>query len=271
MPDNTTERILLKPVTNNIANLSTPCLFSGKLDADPYSVVAVSGCKDSREVSISIASRMLPNGLVDLSINNGTTYIIAEDSNTDANADDMAMDSNRFKRQAVLQRSEEDYLIPPPDPNQFAHNFVGSDILPEAVILKTSIRYDTSLLQKFGGSHTGTKQWINRVLELTKPRLSLLNIAIQLKVVGNMEHHNEVIKADSNTINRLRLETQPKSLVSYFSADIGSGIIGIAYIGAACYTNGYAININEYYREANSELSTARVFAHELGHNVGML
>ena len=73
LPDDTTDRILLKPVTLNISNLTTPCLFSGKLDTDCYSVVAVSGCFDSREVSISIASRRLPKGLVDLSIVNGTT------------------------------------------------------------------------------------------------------------------------------------------------------------------------------------------------------
>ena len=34
--------------------------------------------------------------------------------------------------------------------------------------------------------------------------------------------------------------------------------------------NGYAVNINEYYTERNSDLSSARVFVHELGHNVGM-
>ena len=58
--------------------------------------------------SISIASRGPPNGLVDQSLFNGTTCSIdtvlnAEDTDPDATADDMVMESNRFKRHAELE------------------------------------------------------------------------------------------------------------------------------------------------------------------------
>ena len=140
--------------------------------------------------------------------------------------------------------------------------------------METSIRYDNSLLRQFGGSHTATKVWIVSVVELAKPRLSheSLNVEIHINVVGNIHHQNEEIKADSTTIQGLKSRIKTKSLVSYFAADICSGscTIGIAYVGAACRMDGYAININEYYSNTNSEIKTARTFVHELGHNMGM-
>jgi len=46
--------------------------------------------------------------------------------------------------------------------------------------------------------------------------------------------------------------------------------VGRAWIGAVCATDGRGININEYFIERNSEIKTAGVWAHELGHNLGM-
>ena len=42
---------------------------------------------------------------------------------------------------------------------------------------------------------------------------------------------------------------------------------GIAFVGAACKTWGTQISINE---KAKTKLATARLLAHELGHNIGM-
>ena len=76
----------------------------------------------------------------------------------------------RFKRDAEIQISEDDFVIPPPNPISAAAlpaNRLNRP-LPDAVVLETSIKYDNSLLQKFGGDHTSTKQWIKRVVELTQ-------------------------------------------------------------------------------------------------------
>ena len=64
--DNTTDKIFLSPA-NNIPGLVVPCVFSGTLGRDLESVVSVTGCKDSN-VTVSIASRKLLGGLIDLAL-----------------------------------------------------------------------------------------------------------------------------------------------------------------------------------------------------------
>ena len=94
-----------------------------------------------------------------------------------------------------------------------------------------------------------------------------IRVDLQIRTVDLIA---ETIKANGPNIKRLARKRIP-SLTSYFCKDIGSGVIGIAFLRAACHTNGYAVNINEMYTLANSELRTARTYAHELGHNIGML
>ena len=76
--DNSTDRILLSP-SSNIPGQATSCLLSGNLKNDPKSTVAVSGCSYSLQMSMTISSSILPEGLLDLVIVNGTTYEDVED------------------------------------------------------------------------------------------------------------------------------------------------------------------------------------------------
>ena len=249
--------ILLSPASN-IPGEPTPCLFSGTVEQDKHSLVAVTGCKDSLETAVTIASRLVPRGLVDLVIINGTTYSIKEDT------------SSGTDRQ--MKEGDQDMLMPPASPNSAQHHMAAGSAVPKQVVLKTYIRYDNTLLRKFGGSHTSTKQWLSRVVEMSKPRLvhSSLDTGIILHVLGEMKHHNEDIQADSPTIYRLARNPTERGLVSYFCSQLGGGIIGIAFLDAACRQDGYAVNINELYSSSNSEVKTARVWVHELGHNIGM-
>merc|ERR1712212_563300 len=73
LDENTTDVIILAP-TSNIPGEETPCLFSGKVGKDQDSLVTVSGCRDDEEVTLSIASRRVPGGFVDLTISEGTTF-----------------------------------------------------------------------------------------------------------------------------------------------------------------------------------------------------
>merc|ERR1719367_2660779 len=73
LDENTTDVIILAP-TSNIPGEETPCLFSGKVGKDQESLVSVSGCRDDEEVTVSIASRRVPGGFVDLTISEGTTF-----------------------------------------------------------------------------------------------------------------------------------------------------------------------------------------------------
>ena len=81
------------------------------------------------------------------------------------------------------------------------------------------------------------------------------------------------LKADKTHITDLANSFPNKKYInSFFCYDLltGHGTVGIAYLGEACDKTGYAVNINEYYSESNSELKSARTFVHEIGHNVGM-
>ena len=153
----TTELTILLSLTSNIPGEPTPCLFSGTVEQDIRSVVAVTGCKESPETDVTIASRLVPNGLVDLVILNRSTYSIKEDS------------SSRISRQ--LEVRDEDMVIPPASAHSAVHQMAADSPMPGQVVLETYLRYDNTLLGKFGGSHTSTKQWLSRVVEMARPRL----------------------------------------------------------------------------------------------------
>merc|ERR1712106_31716 len=296
---NHTDTILLTPASN-IPGMATPCLFSGQLWGDPRSVVAVSGCLGDEETSLSIASTLLPGGIVDISRVNGVAYEVAADEAIDVE-DYVAPPQGRRKREesspgprsrtrdrsrsrsSTRDRSRsddnedydyevEDFVIPPPTRDRAgARMFFGP--LPKKVVLETDIKYDKSLLGHFDGSHTKTKDWISRVVELAKPRMSHNSLAMPITLkTGKIEHKNIKLKAGEQALFVLSSTNSPSSLTSYFCEDIlgESKVRGYAWGGSACRTDGYAVNINELFTTSNSELRTAKNFAHELGHNIGI-
>ena len=220
--------------------------------------MTVSGCKESAETTLSIASTVVPNGLVDLLLVDGTTTVIEEESH--------------HKATDRLTNSRNDALKPP---SWVLHStsaqFTGP--LPQRVLIETTFWYDQSLLRKFGGSSSRTMTWLSRVVELAKPRLAepSLNVKMDLKI-ESVKQSPLTLKADTTNIEKIAvMNANPNYINSYFCHDSARGVIGIAYVGTACNRNGFAVNINEYYTDRNSELSSARTFVHELGHNLGML
>ena len=81
---------------------------------------------------------------------------------------------------------------------------------------------------------------------------------------------NEDIQVDKSTIFQLARSPEEKWISSNFCAQLGAGVVGTAFIGTACRQDGYALNINKSYARTNTEVITARVWVHELGHNIGM-
>ena len=65
-PEGASRRILLTP-TSNIPGEPTPDLYTGVVEGDPDSRVTVSGGV-GKETTVSIASKMIPGGFVDLCI-----------------------------------------------------------------------------------------------------------------------------------------------------------------------------------------------------------
>ena len=257
--------ILLTPTTN-IPGIDTPCLFEGKVQGEPLSEVAVSGCINSNETLLSISSSQVPGGILDLALVDGITFDVTLEGNDVSHGE---RTRRSYEGDETVEDETADFFIPPPDPNQPRAAYSGP--LPSQVILKTNVKYDNSLLGHFQNSHQKTKDWINRVIGLAKPRMShnSLSIRIDLQIDG-VDHIDETLKANRENIRYLKDKRVP-SLTSYFCKDIGGGIVGIAFLRAACRTDGYGVNINEMFTTVNSELRTARTYAHELGHNVGML
>ena len=112
---------------------------------------------------------------------------------------------------------------------------------------------------------------IIQVLEFSKPRLSSLDINITIEVVS-IENYQGIIKATKTDTRALALSSKSlNTLNSYFCYDDSDdGVKGVAALGTACRRDGYAVNINEYHTDEDSFLKSARVFVHELGHNLGM-
>jgi len=268
-----TDIILLTPASN-IPGMDTPCLFSGQLEGDPGSVVAVSGCLGGGKTSLSISSRLLP-GIVDLSLVDSVSFHVTPEESVDAE-NDVVLAPGRRKREVDYDYDEDDAPLPPPILNTrnriASRDFFGP--LPKKVVLKTDIKYDNSLLDHFDGSHTKTKEWISRVIELVKPRMSHDSLAMPITLkIGKIEHTNRRLKASKQDINSIIINDSPSSLTSYFCEDLlGESTMRAmsASLESACRTDGYAANINELFATSNSELRTARNFAHVLGHNVGM-
>lgn len=250
--------IRLTPATS-IPGLNTPCLYEGKLEGDPKTMISVSGCPD-KETSVAIG---FPFGVVYLTLVDGITKNLDDEP--------IAVDLKKSRDYSVgnIDYSTADYLHPPTDPFEIAAVWLGP--IPSTVVLKTNIKYDNSLLEHFDNSHEKTADWINGVVELAKPKLSHNSLTIKVVLeIGEVSHIDETLEASEDRIYDLAQKRQ-RTLTSYFCKDIGGGVLGIAYVGAACHSLGYAVNINELYSTTSPDIKTAKTFAHELGHNIGML
>ena len=246
--------------TNYIRHLGTPCLFQGKVEGDPLSKVFVSGCHNSRETLVSIASSQLPNGIVDLSLVDGITNIIT--------SDDVQLRKGTMNQDYSAGGKISDYLFP--RQTRFRAPYIKGP-LPSQFILKTDIKYDNSLLKHFNNSHQKTKDWINKIVGLTQTRFYLESIIIKVTLkIGTVAHVDEELKADGKSLGNLYKKHLP-DLTSYFCEDLGGSTPwgGFAYVKSACLRSGEAVNIVELF--SKSDIWTAKVFAHELGHNIDML
>ena len=70
------------------------------------------------------------------------------------------------------------------------------------------------------------------------------------------------------TVNLAQNSKESMDVKSVFFLGLNTSAKGIAMVGGACRRDGFAVNINALWTEENSELNTARVWAHELGHQV---
>ena len=150
----------MKPVTNTIPGVVVDCLFSGNLADDRLSLVTVSGCMDSSETEMSIASSLVPGGLVDLILTQNTTKVLEQEISIGSKKYGGAdyVDAKVAKRRGRFY----------------------SGRLPEYIELQTNLWYDRSLWEYFDYDDDAVSQWLARVVELAKPRLVLPSLSMKI-------------------------------------------------------------------------------------------
>jgi len=257
-------------ITSNIPGINTPCLFKGEVEGEPEAVVAVSGCHNSSETLVTIASSQVPGSILDLSLVDGITYHVGFDNDSVT-----IPNGGRMKRQLPLPPPN-DALTPRPDPLQGSiPPFTGE--LPSKVVLKTDIKYDNSLLEHFKYSHKKTKQWLDAVVNHARPRMAFKSLIMKVDIkIGAVDHIDETIIPHERRAEKLIRDHKLPSLTSYFCKKLCDSrclkfeVKGVGYTGGACKENGDAVSISSLYTTTQSEISTGRVFAHEVGHLIGM-
>ena len=195
----TKDTIHLRTV-NDCEGKAIPCLYTGSLDHDSEeSEVTVDGCKGDKKVLVEIASKNEVGGLLVLVIENGKTYELQQEDNDWTGNDALEIPSEFFN--SSLPSSKQ-----------------GS--LPGSVTVKTSFRYDKSLLAQFNNNYAEVKNLLYRVAELAKPMLTLLDVKVHLEVTS-IEAYNQYIEASDESLEALKREFRGKNLngpISFFSA-----------------------------------------------------
>ena len=153
---------------------------------------------------MEILSKMAPAGVLELIIMNGRTYKAAPDNTT-------------------WRGIVDDVFDIPDKPGQFRSFALQSRLvgpLPQSVILEIKLRYDNSLLAEFGNDRSRVMVWLNKVVEFAKARMALIDISVDLRVVGTVEHFSKSIRATHFWISEIpKTENKgQKGPISYFSA-----------------------------------------------------
>ena len=250
------ENIILKQ-TSSIPGEVTPCLFDGVLASGEEAVISVSGCRDDSETLVSMSYKTM---LIDLVLKDGVTKKLDHDytPNISEAKEDISLQA---PRDPVLDWSSDQPFTGP---------------MPKGVDVHTKILYDRNLLEHFGNNHNKTKDWLNRVLQLSKPELqhSSLNTKINL-IVDAILYKDIRIQADDQSLKSsefTRVNENERTLIGAFTySGLLGGRVGVAMIGTACRTDGFGTMITELWREDNSEYHSSRTYVHQLGHSLGML
>ena len=101
--------------------------------------------------------------------------------------------------------------------------------LPKAVILKTMLVYDKSLLEDFGNDTQKVKNHLYTLAELVKPVLTLLDIKVKLRLFGNgVWGWDDRFYPSDSSFQKIRKKLKGKRIpipLSFFTAQRGRVIL----------------------------------------------
>jgi len=243
LADGSKDEIFLEP------DSEIECFFHGSLKSDIESEVEVDGCKNDLEV-IVISSRLVPCGLVTLLLENGETYSIDPSEGRES-----------------LNGTDS---IPPPTAAAF-QGAEWQDDLPESVVAKVHVKYDQSLVNQYSGSREKALREVKAIVKVARAwfhKSSGLAMDVQIRVEsweygGTIPH-----PGTEGALDSLTGKGDGHPVVWFRSGGVGECV---GHIAAFCWPKhqspGQIVRVRP---GADSIASNADVFAHELGHNLGM-
>ena len=245
-PDKTTDEIPLK------ADEKNDCFFHGYLKSDVESEVEVDGCKGAAEV-VEIDSRLVRCGLVFLLLEaDGKTYEIDPTEG--------------------FQLNKTDTVVPPESLGPSPAAMQGG--MPTSVVLKLHLRYDPSILEMVGGSHGAAQRKLKAIVNMAKhwfKRTRNLAMDIEIKIMS-IEAYQSWIPEDG-AVQSLVGEGSPGSgHITAFFRTARWGFWGVAYLDSICRSSRTNVHVNAIQKgnDVRIDARNAMLFAHELGHNLGM-
>ena len=245
-PDKTTDEIELQ------ADPQNNCFYHGHLLEDHESQVEVDGCKGDLEI-VEISSRLVPCGLVFLLLENGETYEIDP------------TEGLQFPNQT-------DTVVPEAAGTQPA---AMNGQLPTSVEAKIHVRYDPSFRDLYG-SDSAAKRKIRDIISLAQPwfkRERNLAMNIEIKVVTNSYYPSRIghpFRSLGGLVGKGGSREHPTAFFKAADPAYRGAAYGVAHRPAFCNGNQGLGLITEVRKGTEYDAGNAILFAHELGHNLGM-
>jgi len=178
--------------------------------------------------------------------------------------------------------AEKNYTLTHPDRRNTIERQIGNDLPPPSTACITlKVVYDRNWVQSSGGDgEAAARSVLAEAQNIYKTKFASNNqlgtsITINYEVIYDQSN---TWQADGSSIEgaglRSHIDTSSYSTQHYafLGGKDNGGAIGVAYVGTPCLRlsqdQRYKVSITEWY---NNIADTAGVFAHELGHALGML
>jgi len=165
-----------------------------------------------------------------------------------------------------------DDALPVPGERQ-AHP-ISSQSLPNSMTLRLQILYDYSFAVKYRYVEEDIKEAIQGILVHLQMFFHMASLTTRINLdVLEFKPIPYTLSATQSSLNTLgsyvkyhlpSIDADSYSVIAY---DNGADNIGLAWFRTTCSEKEMRTNINEYF---HSDILTAAIFAHEIGHNLGM-
>lgn len=268
---NDTDRISLYPhdAMPDVEDHKKPlCNYLGRLEHDSRATVAVTGCQGTGETEITLLSSRSMGSYLFNDSNVEEIPVALPHGEEDRMSIDLPQASDW-----ILLEGDEMLLIPKEKKVMHMEQICPAGEckdIPPYHELTVQVGYDST----FAAKVPNIEEWISKVLAHTQAHFyhpSLL-AQIRLKVIGTPKSFpDQVWRATTDDIKRAREQilgkTEANVYVLFCNDPEYFGTVGIAFVGGICSSSGLQLSINEWRKTI---AASAKVVAHEIGHNLGM-